>query len=246
MKAYQYISIVAAAVVILFASCQKMAYEGEFSKDGFYHGNNKIYFHFDQQSDTLQRYSFGTEWVEHTRQVVKVPVRIAGFPSDKPMTFKVSVDEKNSTAVANKHYTAFSGEFVIPADSVNGYVEIEVWRDNLSIEKKDEAQLVLLLEKTADLEPAFPESNRVIVSVDDYLEEPYFWIYYAYYWGPYSRVKYLKFLEYYDRDPKKLEDALMRGDFTGVSMNFLKVYEFFKAHPEYGVELPDNPYYPFQ
>ncbi|MDO5664099.1 MAG: DUF4843 domain-containing protein [Bacteroidia bacterium] len=241
----KYSLIILSVVAILLASCQKFAYDGEFSKDGFYESNNKVYFHFAEQSDTLTRYSFGTEWVEYTRHIVKVPVRISGLPANKALTFKVSVDTDESTAIANKHYTPFSGEFQVPADSVNGYMEVEVWRENLPADKMDSIRLVLRLESTSDLQTTFSQYTKAVITIDDYLEEPYFWVWYSYYWGPYSRAKYIKFLEYYDGDPKKFEATLAEGDFYGMQANFVKVYEFFKAHPEYNEVLPDflfNPY----
>lgn len=240
-----YYNTTIAALAILFFSCQKIEYSGEYSKDGFYNTGNKVYFYFAEQKDSINHYSFGAEWIEHTRQIVKIPVKITGLPSKKPLTFKVSVDEKASTAKVNKHYTAFSGEFQIPADSVKGYLNVEVWREHLSSDKKDSIRLVLQLENTPDLQAAFPENKKVIITMDDYLEEPFYWVYYSFYWGPYSQIKYRKFLEYYDGNPVKMYDAL-QNDFNGLSMNFVKVYRFFEAHPEYNQVLPDFLYIPYQ
>ena len=172
-------------------------------------------------------------------------MRITGLPSKTPLTFKVTVDEKASTAKPDKHYTPVSGEFQIPADSINGYVNVEMWRDNLSSDKKDDIRLVLNLENTSQLQASFPENKKVVITIDNYLEEPPYWVYYTYYWGPYSQIKYRKFLEYYDGDPLKWADALL-NDFNGLSMNFVKVYRFFEAHPEYNQVLPDFLYIPYQ
>lgn len=244
MKTIHYLSIITITAA-LFLSCRQIDYQGEYSKDGFYQGSQSVYFYFAKQTDTLKRYSFGTDWVEHKRQIVKVPVRITGLPAKTPLTFKVTVDENASSAKPNQHYTPFSGEFQIKPDYVNGYVEIEVWRDNLSSNEKTPVRLVLNLQNTAQLQAAFPDNRKVVVAIDDYLAEPYYWVYYTYYWGPYSQIKYRKFLEYYNGDPKKLESALTT-DFNGVSMNFVKVYQFFKEHPEYNQVLPATLYIPYK
>lgn len=245
MKPIYYFSLLLVTLFFLLSSCEKSDYDGMYSKEGFYDAENSVYFYFPEQQDTLVHYSFATDWVEHTRQIVKIPVRVTGFPTSSPRTFRIVVDKEASSALPNKHYTPFDEQFQVLADSVNGYVDIEMWRDHLSSEKRDTVELVLRLESTLELQSVFLENKKVTILIDDYLQEPYFWIWYEYYWGPYSATKYRKFLEYYDGEPAKLEDALIT-DFSGLSINFLKVYEFFKAHPEYEQILPDSPYYPYQ
>lgn len=233
------------SAVLSLASCSSIDYDKSYSKDGFYNAENSVYFSFKTKADSLITYSFGPKWVEYTKDTIQVPVKVTGLAVNKDRTFKVYVDEKESTAVVNKNYTPLSENFVIPADSLSGNINVIIWRDNLRSDTLAPVKIVLRLQATSDLETNFGENDKVTISYNNYLEEPYYWVYYEYFWGPYSKIKCQKFLEYYDSDPVNLYNAMM-NDFNEVSMNFIKVYDFFVAHPEYNQELPSYVYRPYK
>lgn len=231
--------------ILLFASCSSIDYDNNYSKDGFYNANNSVYFSFKTKADSLITYSFGPKWVEYKRDTVKVPVKVTGFATKKDRVFKVIVDEKESTAIADRNYTPLSENFIIPADSLSGNINVIIWRDNLRSDSLVSIKIVLRLKATTDLDTNFGDNDKVTISYNNYLEEPYYWVYYEYNWGPFSKIKYQKFLEYYNGDPLKMYNALT-SDFNGLSMNFIKVYDFFKAHPEYNQVLPTYLYRPYK
>ena len=74
--------------------------------------------------------------------------------------------------------------------------------------------------------------------MNDFLAKPAWWdfeipgfSYRDYYWGPYTSIKYLKWLEFYDMDPDKLSYVMSYTyDWT---VTLPKVVEYFREHPEY-------------
>lgn len=234
-KIFQYTTGVLASVALL-SSCDPVAYDGEYNSDGFYTGKDNVYFHYtsSNRSDSVRSYSFGTASVDVTKDTVWVQVNLAGKTSSQARSFALRVDEASS-AKAGVHYTALATNYTIPAGEVSVKVPIEILRENLGVNEADTTTfLSLRLEASEQLGIAFPDYNYLKVKVNNVLVKPSWWDLTAMYYGlgPYSRIKYLKFLEYYENDP----DALVAGfsnDYNAWIMNFKKVYDYFKAHPEY-------------
>ena len=78
--------------------------------------------------DTLE-YSFGVTPVEVRSHTYKVPFRIMGPTSKDSRKVNFSIDASKTTAQEGVQYRI--GQPVIPADSVGGYIPVEILRDGL-------------------------------------------------------------------------------------------------------------------
>ena len=221
-------------------SCNRITYEGDFTPDGQYIGSSAIYFDHKQQADTLQAYSFGPLPAEVETHIVEIPLRIVGDIPTKDLTYHVEADPEASTARSGVHYTPLETSYHFRSGAVTDTLRVELLRSGISPEESEALRLVLRLKSSEDLKIAFESDNLQVITFDNYVAEPYWWVYYTYYFGPYHRLKYLKLLEYYDSDPAVLEAALSDPKKSvKLFVNFKKVYDYFKAHPELEVPLPD-------
>lgn len=245
MKKIFYLLFAALSTAIGLSSCESIVYDGEYSKDGFYHGQNNVYFYYQDPADTLLEYSFGAQPESYTKHTIEVPVRLAGMPSKNVQHFKVCVGSA-STAKVGIHYEALQSEYEIPADSVNATIPVVFLRDSMSVEKGSYT-LVLHMEGTNELGDRYPTNNTIKIRVSNVLEEPEIWKHYPGYFGDFERKKYLMMLSYYDSSEIKFWTALME-DSNRVFLNFMKVYNALKADPTYKYKdlLPASPYNPYQ
>lgn len=141
MKKITYILI---ATVLPFMSCKKdmMGYEG---LEG-------VYFAVQYENAVSNRSVFRSNtYVEFARQPAdvqelqtRIKVAITGAVKDYDRQFKVAVIPDSTTAVAGQHYESIAETFVIPADSVVGYIPITFKRtaDMQTENKKIRLQLV--------------------------------------------------------------------------------------------------------
>ncbi len=230
MKKFIYTLLVPILSALALGSCESIVYDDEYSKDGFYHGKNNVYFYYENPDDTLRQYSFGAQPESMTSQTVKVPVRLAGVPSKKAQSFQVVVDTA-STAKAGVHYTALPTAYTIPADSVNGEVAVTFLRSGMPTDR-DTVTLILHLQATNDLGVRYPTNNTVKITFNNVLEEPMMWRYFEYYFGRYERRKYLEMLAYYDSSETKMWNSV-NTDGVRFFLNFVKVWEKLMADPDY-------------
>ena len=230
-------------LLVALGSCNSIVYDEEYSKDGFYHAQNAVYFHYPQASDTLRFYSFGALPVDSQKYVMNIPVRIAGVPQKHAQKFKLVVDTA-STMKADVHYKALNLEPVIPVDSVDAVIPVTLLRNALSPDK-DTLKLILRLEATSDLALKYPKSNKVEIQVTNVLTPPPYWIYFESYFGPFERRKYLMMLANYHSNETEFWESMSR-DGNQFFLNFMKVYRALKADPTYDQSLlpanPNNPY----
>ena len=231
-------------LLVALGSCNSIVYDEEYSKDGFYHAQNAVYFHYPQASDTLRFYSFGALPVDSQKYVMNIPVRIAGVPQKHAQKFKLVVDTA-STMKADVHYKALNLEPVVPVDSVDAVVPVTLLRNALSPDK-DTIKLILRLEATSDLALKYPKSNKVEIQVTNVLTPPPYWIYFESYFGPFERRKYLMMLANYHSNETEFWESMSR-DGNQFFLNFMKVYRALKADPTYDQSLlPANPYNPYK
>lgn len=231
-------------LLVALGSCNSIVYDEEYSKDGFYHAQNAVYFHYPQASDTLRFYSFGALPVDSQKYVMNIPVRIAGVPQKHAQKFKLVVDTA-STMKADAHYKALNLEPVIPVDSVDAVIPVTLLRNALSPDK-DTLKLILRLEATSDLALKYPKSNKVEIQVTNVLTPPPYWIYFESYFGPFERRKYLMMLANYHSNETEFWESMSR-DGNQFFLNFMKVYRALKADPTYDQSLlPANPYNPYK
>lgn len=231
-------------LLVALGSCNSIVYDEEYSKDGFYHAQNAVYFHYPEAQDTVRFYSFGALPVDSQKYVMNIPVRIAGVPQKHAQKFKLVVDTA-STMKADVHYKALNLEPVIPVDSVDAVVPVTLLRNALSPDK-DTLKLILRLEATSDLALKYPKSNKVEIQVTNVLTPPPYWQYFEVYFGAFERRKYLMMLANYHSNETEFWDAMSR-DGNQFFLNFMKVYRVLKADPNYDQSLlPANPYNPYK
>ena len=242
MKHFFYILLL--PLLVALGSCNSIVYDEEYSKDGFYHAQNAVYFHYPEAQDTVRFYSFGTLPIETQEYVMNIPVRIAGVPKNHAQKFKLVVDTA-STMKAGVHYKALNLEPVVPVDSVDAVVPVTLLRNALSPDK-DTLKLILRLEATSDLALKYPKSNKVEIQVTNVIAAPYYWEYYIDKFGIFERRKYLMMLAYYHSNESELMEAMWQ-DSNQFFLNFMKVYRALKADPTYDKSfLPANPYNPYK
>lgn len=234
------------ALAWIVTSCSAISYDGEYSDEGYYKCDAKpmVYFYTAAPQDTLIRYSFATDWVEKKAQTVKIPVKLLGNTPKQDLHFAVKVNEQLSTAKEGVNFAALKKDYIIAKDSINSEVEVEIFREGLSKEEQGNTRLVLDLVPTEEVIPVKGMLTQIILTFDDYLKQPEYWMYYEYYWGPYSRDLYLKVLSYYDGSETKFWSSVVE-DFTGVSVVMQKVFKYFEEHPEYGIKTPPTLPKPF-
>ena len=231
-------------LLVALGSCNSIVYDEEYSKDGFYHAQNAVYFHYPQASDTLRFYSFGALPVDSQKYVMNIPVRIAGVPQKHAQKFKLVVDTA-STMKAGVHYKELNLEPVVPVDSVDAVVPVTLLRNALSPDK-DTLKLILRLEPTSDLALKYPKANKVEIQVTNVITAPYWWEYYIDKFGIFERRKYLMMLAYYHSNESELMEAMWQ-DSNQFFLNFMKVYRALQADPTYDKSfLPANPYNPYK
>lgn len=231
-------------LLVALGSCNSIVYDEEYSKDGFYHAQNAVYFHYPEAQDTVRFYSFGALPVDSQKFVMNIPVRIAGVPQKHAQKFKLVVDTA-STMKADVHYKALNLEPVIPVDSVDAVIPVTLLRNALSPDK-DTLKLILRLEATSDLALKYPKSNKVEIQVTNVLTPPPYWIYFESYFGAFERRKYLMMLANYHSNETEFWESMSR-DGNQFFLNFMKVYRALKADPTYDQSLlPANPYNPYK
>ena len=242
MKHFFYILLL--PLFVALGSCNSIVYDEEYSKDGFYHAQNAVYFHYPEAQDTVRFYSFGTLPIETQEYVMNIPVRIAGVPKNHAQKFKLVVDTA-STMKAGVHYKALNLTQEVLADSVNAVVPVTLLRNALSPDK-DTLKLILRLEATSDLALKYPKSNKVEIQVTNVIAAPYYWEYYIDKFGIFERRKYLMMLAYYHSNESDLMEAMWQ-DSNQFFLNFMKVYRTLQADPTYDKSfLPANPYNPYK
>ena len=242
MKHFFYILLL--PLLVALGSCNSIVYDEEYSKDGFYHAQNAVYFHYPEAQDTVRFYSFGTLPIETQEYVMNIPVRIAGVPKNHAQKFKLVVDTA-STMKAGVHYKALNLTQEVLADSVNAVVPVTLLRNALSPDK-DTLKLILRLEATSDLALKYPKSNKVEIQVTNVIAAPYYWEYYIDKFGIFERRKYLMMLAYYHSNESELMEAMWQ-DSNQFFFIFMKVYRALQADPTYDKSfLPANPYNPYK
>ena len=240
----KYFFILLLPLLVALGSCNSIVYDEEYSKDGFYHAQNAVYFHYPEAQDTVRFYSFGTLPIETQEYVMNIPVRIAGVPQKHAQKFKLVVDTA-STMKAGVHYKDLNLEPVVPVDSVDAVVPVTLLRNALSPDK-DTLKLILRLEATSDLALKYPKSNKVEIQVTNVITAPYYWEYYIDKFGIFERRKYLMMLAYYHSNESELMEAMWQ-DSNQFFLNFMKVYRALQADPTYDKSfLPANPYNPYK
>lgn len=128
--------------------------------------------------DTLE-YSFGVTPVEIKRYTFKVPVKIMAALSKESRPIGYEVNHEKTTAVEGVHYEF--GEAVILPDSINGYIPVTFFRENLEGNYSDgyeSYQICLELVDNGHFAPTLDPLSQVrILKFDNAIEQPDWRIY---------------------------------------------------------------------
>ncbi|MCD8317908.1 MAG: DUF4843 domain-containing protein [Paraprevotella sp.] len=196
MKIYQILKVCLGALSVLWicASCSETDYlVYDTSRSG-------IYF----TKDTLT-YSFGVTPVEQRTTVFRIPGRIMGTLSDADRTFAYEVIADSTTAVEGVQYNI--GKPVIPADSINGYIPVELLRDGLAGDYQNgyvSYKLGVRLLNGDGFEPTLDEASQIrVLTFDNAVEQPDWLnangekVWYTSTWGVWHPLKLIKMVEYF-------------------------------------------------
>ncbi len=206
--------------LVLLFSCEE-------NEDGYYDNIPRIY--FPEETDSLS-FSFGDKVAEYTRHIIEVPVKMMGLNAESEMKFKVVLNKELSTAEEGVHFSPIQPEYTLAVDSVNAYVPIELIRDNLS-EDEVTYKIVLDLEANADFELGSKENLRAVVTFNNYLEEPSWWMnMFVMYTVNYHRGMYQRLIAYFG---EPLTEEFCNNNYLKVMLVFKReVYDYAQEHPD--------------
>ena len=177
-----------------------------------------------------RKHSFGDKVAEYTRHIIEVPVKMMGLNAESEMKFKVVLNKELSTAEEGVHFSPIQPEYTLAVDSVNAYVPIELIRDNLS-EDEVTYKIVLDLEANADFELGSKENLRAVVTFNNYLEEPSWWMnMFVMYTVNYHRGMYQRLIAYFG---EPLTEEFCNNNYLKVMLVFKReVYDYAQEHPD--------------
>ena len=149
--------------VLGFASCQ----ETEYMKFDMSH--NGIYF----TKDTL-KYSFSVTPLDVRSYEFRMPIKILGCLSSEAREVAYRINPDSTNAVEGVHYSI--GKAVILPDSIEGYIPVTIYRDNLKGSYKEgyeRYKLCVELVKNDNFKPTLDESKQVrILHFDNAIDNP--------------------------------------------------------------------------
>ena len=219
--------------------------------------------------DTLE-YSFGVTPVEIKRYTFNVPVRIMAALSDETRPIGYVVNADKTTAIEGVHYEF--GDAVIPPNSIDGYIPVTFFRENLKDEEgnKIRFQLSLQLVENGYFEPALDNLSQVrLLKFDDMIEQPKWYTAHGTKkwpeafgsWHPYTFIKIVEYFhaledilpETYAKMVKSFGENLENvpyGDFNAYSVILRKyivspLYNFINDPANRVSILEEYPDYPF-
>ena len=129
-------------------------------------------------------------------------------------------------------------------DSVNAYIPIELLRSKIDPMVDTVYRIVLDLEVNDEFGLGVKEKLQSKVVFSNYLQEPDWWYALEFvYWGAYRPEKYQKMMEYWG-GPISYEEYVSR--MIQVILCGKKMYDYFKLHPEFGMEVPEATPWPYE
>lgn len=243
MKKQLYI-LASMAALLSMSACDAISYEGEYSKDGYYNTKPRVYF---ETTDSVKICSFSLDESSIETKTVMIPLKTIGKKAEYPMEIIFEVDP-TSTAKEGQHYNTIA-PVVLEKDSLVAYIKVEAIRKNLPTEEKGDHVLILHIKSTDKYETDKNFVSSVKIKFDDYLAKPEWWDTLfdgagkAYYYGEYTREKYIKWLSYYNYNREALDQAIYGEDYSvWLFGSFREVYKYFIAHPELGQTFGEYAY----
>ena len=223
--------VLACVLPMWFVGCD------ENGDDGYYDGISRVYF-----GQASAHHGLGAKPVEVTVYTAKIPVCVLGSPASRDMVARVKVDEALTTA-SESMYNPVPEEVTIPKDSIRGYVEVELLRDQVPSDKDTTFTLALQLEASDDFQLGIEECQVSEITFSNYLSEPDWWyIEESIWWGAYHPMKYQKIIELWGGEITWDDYVAQMAQVVYVAQ---QMYDYFQAHPEYGMVFPENPSWPY-
>ena len=206
--------------------------------DGYYDGISRVYF---GEVDN-HHHALGAKPVDVTVYTARIPVCVLGSPASRDMVAKVKIDEALTTAPESM-YNPVAAEVTIPKDSVRGWAEVELLRDEIPSNQDTTFTLALQLEASDDFQLGIEECQEFEITFSNYLSEPDWWyIGESIWWGPYHPMKYQKIIELWGGEISFDDYAAQMAQVIYVAQ---LMYNYFLEHPEYDMEFPENPDFPY-
>lgn len=221
--------------LIGFSACSQVDYDGEYSKDGFYVGDNKVAFAFTAVADTTQAYSFGLKSLDTLTHTSYIRVKLVGNLSQQDREFKIVADP-SSTAKAGVHYTALPDKFVLPANTSLVRVPIELIRKDMNKAGSDSLTLVLQLVPTndfktnltqfvrlGDYDQPFVYTPKMKIVFDNKANAPSYWEFFQSYYSlpPFTLKRYLYLQELLDNKLDEYVNRINANDFDAMGRVYM-------------------------
>ncbi len=188
------ISCLGLLAAVMFTACSETDYMT------FDTRHNGIYF----TKDTL-RYSFGVTPTDVRTKEYRIPVRVMGGISKEDRTFGYVVDAKETTAKDGVQYSI--GTPIVEADSIDGYIPVTLYRDNLEGDYTngyERYKLTVRIVESDLFSPTLDSLARVRTFVFDNAVEQPEWldykgdkVWYESQWGVWHPLKLIKMVEFY-------------------------------------------------
>lgn len=215
------LALILVSIVLFLTSCSETDYmRFDVSSSG-------VYF----TRDTLN-YSFGVTPIEIRKHTFKIPVRIMGNIADYDRVISYMVIPDSTVGESGVQYNI--QEAVIPAGEIDGYISVELLRDNLEgshTEGYTRYKLGLLLLENENFTPTLGEEDRIrVLQYDNAVEQPNWTnskgekIWSVGELGSWHPLTFIKMVEYFH----KLEDILPDT--------------YYKIVEDYGENLEHIPY----
>lgn len=192
----------------------------EENKYSFYEqAKDAVYFSLadeDRDSMVFSLAKYLSEQVE-----IKIPLELAGYPSATERKYKVSVVRDSTTAEEGKHYQDFNGEHIFRANSSFDTLVVVLKTTDPEL-LTSYRRLYFELEPTEDLGSGINYKQQVDLRFTNGLSKPLIWdTYYQFWFGSYSRVKYIHCLLQLGLEvmPDEKDGDLTRWDAYGLLMN---------------------------
>lgn len=130
--------------------------------------------------------------------VVYVPIEISGYKEPYDREVRIKVVEDSTTAIAGLHYKALPERIVMPADSFQVHIPIEIYNSDPAL-KTGKVRLYLAIQPNDAFIAGVFYKQEFSLGISDILLKPKIWEeVYSGFFGLYSQTKHRKILELCD------------------------------------------------
>ncbi len=195
--------ILISSVFLIFVACSENE-RMEFSDE-----NASIYFQLSEAAYQEYTDSLYFSFVSLTKDTATAFMRAKIIGNTVPYNryFNAKVIDSLTTAETDVNYKLLDeqGQFLVPADSICGYIPIEIY--NTDILRDTVLKVTFQLQSSGDFQLGIETRLQAKLLITDRLFEPLTWSFLRYFFGPYNRKKHEMFIQLYERDfPSKLEE----------------------------------------